>query len=110
MNSTRYTTVHPEGSREYLAPHQLACPAAARYMAVHRVVGGGWGIVDRRSGKLLSEDHPGQHRYPGWQDVQAAVSALNQRGGEQPAPTTSLTGQPGAGVAARDGQDGEARA
>jgi hypothetical protein len=95
MNGTRYTTVHPEGSRAYLAPHQPACPAAARYMAVHRVVGGGWGIVDRRSGKLLAEARPGQHRYPGWQDVQAAASALNRRGGEPSSLTTSVTGRPG---------------
>jgi hypothetical protein len=81
MNSTRYTTVHPEGSRDYLAPRQPACAAAVRYMAVHRIVGGGWGIVDRRSGKLLAEDRPGRHRYQGWEDVQAAVVALNQRGG-----------------------------
>jgi hypothetical protein len=80
MNDTRYTTVHPEGSREYQSPHQPSCPAATRYMAVHRVVGGGWGIVDRRSGRLLSEERSGQHRYPGWHDVQSAVLALNQRG------------------------------
>jgi hypothetical protein len=81
MSSTTYTTVHPQGSREYLAPHQPSCAAPVRYMAVHRVVGGGWGIVDRRSGKLLSEDRPGQHRFPSWLDVQSAVAALNQRGG-----------------------------
>jgi hypothetical protein len=79
MNSTGFTTVHPQGSREYLAPHQPTCLAAVRYMAVHRVVGGGWGIVDRRSGRLLPEARPDQHRYAGWQDVQSAVSALNQR-------------------------------
>jgi hypothetical protein len=48
-----------------------------RYMAVHRVVGGGWGIVDRRTGRLLGATQPTQHRYRGWDEVQTAVQGLN---------------------------------
>ena len=44
-----YTTVAPNGSPGYVAPYEPACPATQRYMAVHRIVGGGWGIVDRRT-------------------------------------------------------------
>jgi hypothetical protein len=58
-------------------------------MAVHRVTGGGWEIVDRRSGKLLEEARPDQHRYPGWQDVQSAVRALNRPGVHEGVSTTS---------------------
>ncbi|MGH2356321.1 MAG: hypothetical protein ACRDI2_11870 [Chloroflexota bacterium] len=72
-----YTTVNPQGSPNYVAPHEPTCPPTHRYMAVHRVVGGGWGIVDRRTGRLLTEARPDQHRYPGWQDVQTAVRSLN---------------------------------
>ena len=94
-SSTSYTLVSPEGSPNYLAPRESGCPESRRYMSVHRVVHGGWGIVDRRTGKLLAEARPDQHRYPGWPDAQAAVAALNQRGGEVPSLTTSVTGRPG---------------
>jgi hypothetical protein len=73
-----YTLVGTDGSTGYVAPHEAACPDDQRYMAVHRVAGGGWGIVDRRTGRLLQEARPDQHRYAGWQDVQAAVQALNR--------------------------------
>jgi hypothetical protein len=76
-SSTGYTLVSPEGSPNYLAPRESACPESRRYMAVHRVVRGGWGIVDRRTGRLLAEARPDQHRYAGWQEVQAAVRRLN---------------------------------
>ena len=73
----QYTTVAPDGSLSYITPHDPACPAARRYMPVHRVDGGGWGIVDRRTARLLAEASPDQHRYASWHDVQAAVDALN---------------------------------
>jgi hypothetical protein len=79
-SNSSYTLVAADGSPGYVAPHERACPNHRRYMAVHRVAGGGWGIVDRRTGKLLAEARPDQHRYAGWQDVQAAVRALNHPG------------------------------
>ena len=96
-SSPSYTLVSPQGSPNYLAPRESGCPESRRYMSVHRVVHGGWGIVDRRTGRLIAETRPDQHRYAGWQEVQAAVSALNQRGGEPSSLTTSVTGRPGAG-------------
>jgi hypothetical protein len=72
-----YTTVNPQGTPHYVAPHQPDCPMTLRYMAVHRVVGGGWGIVDRRTGRLLGATQPTQHRYRGWDEVQTAVQGLN---------------------------------
>lgn len=75
-----YTTVTPKGSQSYVAPHEPACAPTQRYMAVHRVVGGGWGIVDRRTGRLLEGAQPDQHRYPDWYAVQTAVSGLNGPG------------------------------
>ncbi|MBI3970354.1 MAG: hypothetical protein HY332_03600 [Chloroflexi bacterium] len=76
-SKSNYTLVNADGSPGYVAPHESACPDHRRYMAVHRVDGGGWGIVDRRTGRLLHEARPNQHRYQGWQDVQTAVRALN---------------------------------
>jgi hypothetical protein len=75
-----YTTVAPNGSPSYVAPFEPSCPASRRYMAVHRVAGGGWGIVDRRTGRLLEGNRPDQHRYPSWHEVQTAVSGLNGPG------------------------------
>jgi hypothetical protein len=73
----QYTTVAPDGAAGYVSPHDPACPAARRYLPVHRVDGGGWGIVDRRTARLLAEASPHQHRYASWHDVQVAVDALN---------------------------------
>jgi hypothetical protein len=80
MRAADYTTVVPQGSPDYLAPFDPSCPAAHRYMAVHRVSGGGWGIVDRRFGRLVAEPRPEQHRYPSWAAVQVAVHDLNAGG------------------------------
>jgi hypothetical protein len=74
-----YTTVNPQGTPRYLPPHEPACQASQRYMAVHRVTGG-WGIVDRRTGRLLSGADPDQCRYPNWDEVQSAVRTLNDPG------------------------------
>ncbi len=87
-SSQKYTTVTTDGSAGYVSPHDPACPAARRYMPVHRVDGGGWGIVDRRTARLLAETSPDQHRYASWHEVQAVVDALNAQapaapGGEQ---------------------------
>lgn len=76
-----YTTVVPQGAPGYLPPHDPACPASLRYMAVHRVDGGGWGIVDRRTARLVAETRPDQHRYASWQEVQEAVGAMNHVAG-----------------------------
>ena len=73
----KYTTVAPDGSPSYVTPHDPTCPAARRYMPVHRVDGGGWGIVDRRTARLLADASPDQHRYASWHEVQAAVNVLN---------------------------------
>jgi hypothetical protein len=78
--TSSYTLVDAQGSRGYVAPHERTCPDERRYMAVHRVGGGGWGIVDRRTGKLLGDAQRDQHRYPSWHDVQAAVRELNHPG------------------------------
>ena len=75
-----YTVVATPGTVGYLAPRDPACPTSQRYMAVHRVVDGGWGIVDRRTGRLLVEERKHQHRYAAWHDVQAAVATLNAPG------------------------------
>ena len=77
MPSPTYSTVVPEGSTAYVAPHAPDCPASERYMAVHRT-DGGWGMVDRRYGRLVREERAGQHRYAGWMEVQAAVEAMNR--------------------------------
>lgn len=73
-----YTLVTAQGSDGYVAPHAPDAPANSRYMAVRRVLGGAWGIVDRRRGRLIEESHPGEHTYAAWGDVQAAARALNQ--------------------------------
>ena len=75
-----YTTVVPDGLPNYVSPHEAGCLAAHRYMAVHRVDGGGWGIVDRRSGRLLIEGRPDEHRYESWQVVLSVVRGLNASG------------------------------
>jgi hypothetical protein len=80
MSISSYTLVKAQGSPGYVPPREPACPGTRRYMAVHRVNGGGWGIVDRRTGRLLQEARPNQHRYAGWDEVQAAVLALNGAG------------------------------
>jgi hypothetical protein len=81
-----YTLVTAEGSLGYIAPHAPACPPDERYMAVRRVQGGGWAIVDRRSGRLFEDDRPGGTSYETWSDVQAAVRSLNT-----PAPSASAS-------------------
>jgi hypothetical protein len=50
-------------------------------MAVHRVDGGGWGIIDRRTARLLAEARPDQHRYSSWHEVRAVVGAMNEMAG-----------------------------
>ena len=75
-----YTTVTPQGAPGYVSPREPACTPDLRYMAVSRVDGGGWGIVDRRTARLLAEARPDEHRYPHWHDVQAVVSTLNRHG------------------------------
>jgi hypothetical protein len=50
-------------------------------MAVHRVDGGGWGIIDRRTARLLAETRPDQHRYSSWHEVRAVVGAMNEMAG-----------------------------
>jgi hypothetical protein len=77
MRTAGFTTVIADGSPNYVDPHEPACPASRRYMAVHRVDGGGWGIVDRRSGQLLKEARPGEHRYASWADVLSVVKTMN---------------------------------
>jgi hypothetical protein len=72
-----YTTVIPQGAAGYLPPRDPACRSADRYMAVRRTEGGTWGIVDRRTAKLLAEATKNQHAYASWQDVQTAIAALN---------------------------------
>ncbi len=76
-SDTGYTLVRADGSPGYVAPRDTSCQGSVRYLAVHRIEGGGWGIVDRRSGRLLSETRPGEHRYASWSDVQGVVTALN---------------------------------
>ena len=76
-----YTIVATQGAAGYLSPHDPLCPPSQRYMAVHRVDGGGWGIVDRRTARLLAETRPDEHRYATWQDVQAVVGAMNDVAG-----------------------------
>ena len=46
-------------------------------MVVHRVVDGGWGIVDRRTGRLLKEAETHEHHYVSWGAAQDAARALN---------------------------------
>lgn len=72
-----YTTIVPDGSPAYVAPHAAGCPATERYLAVHRI-DGGWGIVDRRSGRLLPEERPSQHRYASWEVVKSVVQSMNE--------------------------------
>ncbi len=72
-----FTTVIPQGATGYLPPRDPACRSTDRYMAVRRTEGGTWGIVDRRTAKLVPEALKDQHAYASWQDVQAAVAALN---------------------------------
>jgi hypothetical protein len=72
-----YTLVKADGSPDYVAPRDSTCQNSVRYMVVHLIEGGGWGIVDRRRGRLLSETRPGEHRYASWTDVQGVVTALN---------------------------------
>jgi hypothetical protein len=79
MRTATYTTVIADGSPNYVQPHAPSCELSERYMAVHRIDGGGWGIVDRRSGRLLPETRPNQHRYASWSDVLSAVRELNDR-------------------------------
>lgn len=76
-----YTVVATQGTSGYLPPHDPTCPPSLRYMAVHRVDGGGWGIVDRRTARLLAELRPDEHRYASWQDVQAIVRRMNEVAG-----------------------------
>ena len=45
-------------------------------------IDGGWGIVDRRFGRLLAEPEPERHRYPSWAAVQVAVHDLNAGGSD----------------------------
>jgi hypothetical protein len=77
MRTIGYTTVIPEGSPNYVAPLAPSCPHTERYMAVHRVNGGGWGVVDRRNGRLLAGKRPEEYRYETWPAVQVAVRDLN---------------------------------
>ena len=72
-----YTIVSTQGAADYLPPHDPLCPPSQRYLPVHRVDGGGWGIVDRRTGRLLAETRPDEHRYTSWQEVQAVVGMMN---------------------------------
>jgi hypothetical protein len=76
-----YTTVATQGTPGYLSPYDPMCPPSQRYMAVHRVDGGGWGIIDRRTARLLAEARPDQHRYSSWQEVRAVVGAMNEMAG-----------------------------
>jgi hypothetical protein len=78
MRGPSYTTVVPDGAPTYVNPHAPGCASVARYLAVHRIDGGGWGIVDRRIGRLLMEERPGQHRYASWTSVQQVVRSMNE--------------------------------
>jgi hypothetical protein len=80
MAGPTFTTVVPTGSPAYVNPYAPGCPSAVRYMAVHRINGGGWGIVDRRSGRLLAEERADQHRYASWTSVQQVVQSKNSGG------------------------------
>jgi hypothetical protein len=71
-----YTLVHPQGSPHYVAPRAPACPAAERYLAAYRE-DGAWGVVDRRTGRLLTAGRPDPYRYPDWEAAAAAAQALN---------------------------------
>jgi hypothetical protein len=72
----RYTLVHPDGSPYYVAPRAPGCPAAERSLAVYRE-DGAWGVVDRRTGRLLTAARPDPHRYPSWAAAAAGAAARN---------------------------------
>jgi hypothetical protein len=78
-----YTLVIADGSTGYVAPHAPECPDEERYLAVRRTLGSGWGIVDRRTGRLLSDSHPDQHRYSSWEDARQMIRTLNAGRGTQ---------------------------
>ena len=77
MRAQDYSTVVAQGSPGYLAPLDPRCPDGERFMAVHLVSGGGWGIVDRRSGRLRGGPKSKHDRYATWSEVDAAIRALN---------------------------------
>jgi hypothetical protein len=77
MLSKDYSTVVPQGSPEYLAPLDPTCGDSERYMPVHLVSGGGWGIVDRRTGRLRRGQASAHERHASWNEVKAAVHDLN---------------------------------
>ena len=77
MRAIDYSTVVAQGSPAYLAPLAPTCTAEERYMTVHLVRGGGWGIVDRRTGRLRGGPLSAQDRYATWTEAEAAVRALN---------------------------------
>jgi hypothetical protein len=77
MRAADYTTVIPQGSPNYLSPSEPSCPPTRRYMVVHRVSGGGWGIVDRRTGRLVADPQYAPERHVSWGDMQAAVRTLH---------------------------------
>ena len=77
---TAFTTVIPQGSPNYMAPSEPSCPPTRRYMAVHLVAGGGWGIVDRRTGRLVAEPQIAVDRHASWGEIQATVRDLNGGG------------------------------
>ena len=77
MRAPEYTTVFPKGSPGYVSPWEPAYPPASRYMAVHRVTGGGWGVVDRRTGRLVVDSRVAAEGRGSWGEIQAAVQALN---------------------------------
>jgi len=70
----RSTLVHPDGSPRYAAPRAPGCPASERSRAVYRE-DGAWGVVDRRTGRLLTGGRPDPHRYPTWEAAAAAAAA-----------------------------------
>ena len=81
MRSKDYSTVVAQGSPGYQAPLDPDCRDTQRYMAVHLVRGGGWGIVDRRSGRLRGGPHSTQDRFASWTAVNAVVRRLNAPAG-----------------------------
>ena len=77
MLSKNYTTVIAQGSAGYRAPLAPGCPNSERYMPVHLVSGGGWTLVDRRTGRVRGGPRSSLDRYGSWTEANAAAQQLN---------------------------------
>ena len=76
--------VRSQAAPHYVSPYDPACQASQRYLAVH-ATDGEWGVVDRRTGKLLGRATPGRsvYRYLYRAEAERVVAGFNN--GEQPA-------------------------